>query len=117
MSPLLSALTSLQLGRVRSADRERGTLERAAHRFQAALDARSLRHLPSFGPIVPVLVPSPEAAVLAAQRLRDLGILTQAIRPPTVPAGTARLRITLHAALTDSDVDYLADGLATALRF
>jgi 8-amino-7-oxononanoate synthase len=54
-----------------------------------------------------------EAATLAAaQKLRDRGIIVPAIRPPTVAAGTSRVRITLSAAHTDDQVDRLLDALA-----
>ena len=49
------------------------------------------------GPIVPVLLGSNERALEAMSTLRRHGILAQAIRPPTVPAGSARLRLTVHA--------------------
>jgi 8-amino-7-oxononanoate synthase len=62
--------------------------------------------LPSLGPILPVFVGAPDAAVRISNRLRERGVLVQAIRPPTVPVGTSRLRITAHARLTDQDLDF-----------
>lgn len=62
-------------------------------------------------PIVPVIVGAPEAALQAAAALADRGFLVVAIRPPTVPAGTARLRITFTAAHDDGDVLRLAEAL------
>jgi len=53
--------------------------------------------------------------VTASAALLDVGILVPAIRPPTVPPGTSRLRVTLSAAHTDLDVDRLLTGL-NALR-
>ena len=55
-------------------------------------------------PIVPVLIGDPQAALAASRLLEEEGFLVVAIRPPTVPAGTARLRLTFSAAHPDDDV-------------
>ncbi len=62
-------------------------------------------------PIVPIVIGSEQAAIDAARQLLDRGILVPAIRPPTVPAGTARLRVTLSAAHTDAQVATLKAAL------
>ena len=59
-------------------------------------------------PIVPVILGSATAALEASARLRAEGFLVTAIRPPTVPRGTARLRITFSAAHDEADIDRLA---------
>jgi 8-amino-7-oxononanoate synthase len=69
----------------------------------------------SAGPIVPVVLGDPGRSVGVAQRLRERGFLVPAIRPPSVPQGTSRLRISLTAAHTDDDVDGLARELACML--
>jgi len=51
------------------------------------------------------------AASALSQRLADRGLWVPAIRPPTVPAGTSRLRVSLSAAHTDDDVDRLLETL------
>ena len=61
--------------------------------------------------IVPFLVGEPQAAMAASAALEARGFLVVPIRPPTVPPGTARLRIALSAAHTDIEVDALADAL------
>ena len=61
--------------------------------------------------IVPVVLGSEDAALAAAARLLDAGLLVPAIRPPTVPAGTSRLRVALCAAHTDAEVDRLVNAL------
>ena len=58
-------------------------------------------------PIVPVIVGGADAAMALYERLLDAGTYAMAIRPPTVPDGTCRLRVTLSAAHTDADVDAL----------
>ncbi|MEF8792372.1 8-amino-7-oxononanoate synthase [Thiohalorhabdus sp.] len=63
-------------------------------------------------PILPVVLGEDDAAIAAQGALEEAGYLVQAIRPPTVPEGTARLRITLRAPHTESDVDGLTAALA-----
>ncbi len=60
-------------------------------------------------PIVPVVIGDEEAAMAASRYLESEGFLVVAIRPPTVPAGTARLRLTFTAQHPDDSVDRLAD--------
>lgn len=64
-------------------------------------------------PIVPVVLGDEVRAMVAADDLLDQGLLVPAIRPPTVPAGTSRLRIALSAAHTDDQLDRLATALHT----
>lgn len=77
-----------------------------ARRFTAALDLPEAR-----SPIVPVILGGAEAALAAASDLEAQGLLAVAIRPPTVPAGTARLRATFSALHTDAQVDRLAEAV------
>lgn len=62
-------------------------------------------------PIVPLIVGSPEDAVSLSMKLYENGILIPAIRPPTVPPGTSRLRISLMATHTEDDIDKLINTL------
>jgi len=62
-------------------------------------------------PVIPILVGDERAAVRMADRLADQGLFVPAIRPPTVPVGTSRLRVALSAAHTDAQIAALAAGL------
>ena len=63
------------------------------------------------GPIVPIILNDPRQAVRAAAALEERGLLVAAIRPPSVPQGTSRLRITLSCAHSEADVSQLAGEL------
>ena len=65
-------------------------------------------------PIIPIVVGDEDRALAASGALREQGILVPAIRPPTVPAGTSRLRVTVSAAHCDADLDRLVDALDRA---
>lgn len=91
-------------------------LLRRAKTFRAALKSRGLDTLNSESQIVPVLIGDNERTMTAAQRLREKNILVAAIRPPTVPAGTARLRLSLTLAHSDTDLALAADEIAEAIR-
>ncbi|HUW80828.1 MAG TPA: aminotransferase class I/II-fold pyridoxal phosphate-dependent enzyme [Acidocella sp.] len=67
-------------------------------------------------PIVPVIIGEARAALTASKTLEAAGFLVTAIRPPTVPAGTARLRFTFTASHEDADIDRLVTALKSVLR-
>jgi 8-amino-7-oxononanoate synthase len=80
-------------------------------RFRAAARQLDLPIAASETPIQPVILGTPEAALAAQKALFEAGFWVVAIRPPTVPTGTARLRITLSAAHTNDQVDALVETL------
>jgi 8-amino-7-oxononanoate synthase len=67
-------------------------------------------------PIVPILIGEADRAVTLAARLRGAGLYVPAIRPPTVPPGTSRLRVTLRADHTSEEIARLMRGLAAAFE-
>ncbi|MEW6693125.1 MAG: 8-amino-7-oxononanoate synthase [Pseudomonadota bacterium] len=85
-------------------------------RFRAGAEQLGLRLMPSDTPIQPILVGDAGEALGLSQQLLDTGIQVTAIRPPTVPQGTARLRVTFSAAHSLQDVDRLLTALEN-LRF
>ncbi|MEW6473393.1 MAG: 8-amino-7-oxononanoate synthase [Actinomycetota bacterium] len=64
--------------------------------------------------VLPVVIGEPEAAVALSTRLLDAGVLVTAIRPPSVPPGTSRLRATVMATHTDAEIDRAAAAFAAA---
>ncbi len=95
----------------------RQSLLALAHLLRYELTKRGLEIPPDcVAPIVPVIVGDAEKAVRTARRLEQAGFLVAAIRPPTVPQGTSRIRITLTAAHTEEDVHRLVSELARAAK-
>jgi 8-amino-7-oxononanoate synthase len=105
-----AACTGVRLAR--EADRDRAHLVRLGTRLRGAVQALGFRVPDGVGPIVPIVVGPVDATLDLAARLRQSGINAPPIRPPTVPAGTSRLRVTLRATHTDADVDRLVAALA-----
>jgi 8-amino-7-oxononanoate synthase len=105
----LAALDLVREGSKRARLRERITEARRAIRAAGA------RVPEGVSPIIPVVVGEASAAVALAERLCGEGIYAPAVRPPTVPKGTARLRLSLSADHTSEDVERLASALARNL--
>ncbi len=61
--------------------------------------------------VVPIILGDPSRTLKAAEELRRRGLLVGAIRPPTVPEGGSRLRVSIQAAQTDSDLEQLIDAI------
>ncbi|MGE5105823.1 MAG: 8-amino-7-oxononanoate synthase [Betaproteobacteria bacterium] len=109
--PMLSAALRTSLDIIRADASRRTHLGRLIASLRDALADLAWKLLPSSTPIQPLLVGDASAAVRISDALAVRGILVPAIRPPTVPPGTARLRISLSAAHTLADVDALAGAL------
>ena len=98
----------------RADDWRRQRLGEAIARLRAAATRAGFALLPSQTPIQPLPCGEDAAAMAMAAALEDEGVWVTAIRPPTVPEGGARLRITLSALHSDSDIDLLVDALCRA---
>jgi 8-amino-7-oxononanoate synthase len=108
-----AALEALAVMQEESWRRERLSA-RVAH-YRAGAAQRGLPLADSDSAIQPLLVGAPEQAAALGERLAARGFLVGAIRPPTVPAGTSRLRITLSAAHSEQQVDALLTQLSACL--
>ena len=111
---LPAAIACAALAAVRLAEDEgwrRDHLRSLIGRFRNGAQHRGLDLLPSQTPIQPLVVGDPARALAMSAALRERGLYVTPIRPPTVPAGTARLRITLSAAHTEAEVDRLLEAL------
>jgi 8-amino-7-oxononanoate synthase len=102
---LLSAALRASLTEMAAADAARSHLALLIDRLREGLRARGWRLVDSRTPIQPVILGSNEAALAVGNRLEQSGILVPVIRPPTVPQGMARLRISLSAAHSLADIE------------
>jgi 8-amino-7-oxononanoate synthase len=111
LPPALCAGAEAGVAALRARPELRERLRANIHDFATGLRALGLPARED-APIFPVPMGTPERAVAASQRLRDEGLLVKPIRPPTVPEGTSRLRVTLSAAHTPDDLARLLDALS-----
>jgi 8-amino-7-oxononanoate synthase len=111
----IAAATRASLRLARSEEWRRERLRALVMRFRAGAGQLGLELMDSSAPIQPLLVGEAGRAVALSEALRARGILIGAIRPPTVPAGTARLRITFSAVHSEAQVDRLLDALAEVI--
>ncbi|MCP4881244.1 MAG: 8-amino-7-oxononanoate synthase [Gammaproteobacteria bacterium] len=100
-----AALTAVQL--LRQESWRQTHLQHLITAFRAAALDMGLPLMDSYTAIQPLLIGDADKAMKVSQALRDVGILVTAIRPPTVPVNSARLRITLTAAHTQVQVEQL----------
>jgi len=110
---LLACAVRAALAIIRDDAARRAHLFQLIARFRAGAEGLPWRVLPSGTAIQPLIVGTSAAAIGLSQRLMDRGMWVPAIRPPSVPQGTARLRISLSAAHSDADVDALLAALRT----
>jgi 8-amino-7-oxononanoate synthase len=113
LPPLVAAASRAALKLAREETWRRERLHGLTLRFRAAAAALGVPLAASMTPIQPVIIGESAWALALSEALMNAGFWVAAIRPPTVPAGSARLRITLSAAHRDQDVDALAETLGT----
>lgn len=116
MPPALAAATRVSLQLAEREDWRRLHLQGLVARFREEAAALGYQLMPSPTPIQPLLIGNAREASRLSQALAGRGLAVSAIRPPTVPDGSARLRVTLTAAHTNADLDQLLDALAAERR-
>jgi 8-amino-7-oxononanoate synthase len=110
--PLLAACLLESLRQIKAGDARRERLRSHIAQLREGLaDLRRGLLMPSDTPIQPLVIGANADAVRLSQALLERGLLVPAIRTPTVPANTARLRITLSAAHSAADVSQLVEAL------
>ena len=116
MPPAVAEATRAAVRLLSEDDGPRKKLFSNINRFRHGATELGLQLMESTTAIQPIVFGSSENAVLASEALERAGILVPAIRPPTVPEGTARLRVTLSAAHTEQQVDRLLDALSNLAK-
>ena len=114
--PALAEATRVSLALARRDEWRRERLQTLIRRFRAGAAQLGLPLVDSPTPIQPLMAGNSERARSWSRALESRGIQVIAIRPPTVPEGSARLRITLSATHTDADLHRLLDALAAITK-
>ncbi|MGE0114459.1 MAG: 8-amino-7-oxononanoate synthase [Steroidobacteraceae bacterium] len=109
--PAVATATRASLRLIQREGWRRDHLHHLIARFRQGAKHLGLRLMESATAIQPIVLGTAADALTASQVLLERGFLVAAIRPPTVPAGTARLRVTLSAAHSEKDVDRLLEAL------
>ncbi|ANX03233.1 8-amino-7-oxononanoate synthase [Immundisolibacter cernigliae] len=112
LPPALAEATRAALRLARAESWRREKVQALVARFRAGAGQLGLPLLESTTPIQPLIAGSAQRALAWSAHLERRGLLVPAVRPPTVPEGTARLRIVLTAAHEEAQVDRLLDALA-----
>jgi 8-amino-7-oxononanoate synthase len=114
LPPALAAASSEAVRQARRDDWRRDKLAGLIERFRTRATAAGLELMPSDTPIQPVLCGADAQALAWSAALEASGYWVPAIRPPTVPEGQARLRVTLSALHSPEEIDGLVDALVRA---
>lgn len=114
--PALAYALSESLRLISQGDELRAHLQKMIAQLRSGLTDLPWRLMPSGTAIQPLLVGENQQALQLSEGLRARGVWVAAIRPPTVPQGTARLRITLSAAHSEADVTQLIEALHELAR-
>ncbi|MEE4675540.1 8-amino-7-oxononanoate synthase [Pseudomonas alliivorans] len=109
--PALACATLKSLELLRTEQWRREHLSQLIRQFRQGAEQLRLQLMDSFTPIQPILIGDAGRALRLSQLLRERGVMVTAIRPPTVPVGSARLRVTLSAAHTEAQVQLLLNAL------
>jgi 8-amino-7-oxononanoate synthase len=111
MPPMLAQAARAALQIIRQENQLRFKVQDSADYLRTKLQTMGFDTMNSSTPIIPILIKDPLQAKAMSRRLLEQGIFVQAIRPPTVPTGKARLRLTVMAPHTQDDLDQLLNAV------
>jgi len=110
----LAAAVACSVAIAATLDDRRAYLAELSERFRQFLQGQGYGTLSSSTQIVPLVTRTPQAALDLSTALREHGVLAPAVRPPTVPQGTSRVRFSLSAVLSEEDFDLLCEAVKQA---
>jgi len=109
--PAIAAAAAESIAVMRDEPQRQSRVRALASRLRTELTGQGLELLPGDSPIVPIVLGEADVALRAADRLRVAGLLVVAVRPPTVPRGGSRLRVTVSCDHTDAELACLIEEL------
>jgi len=112
--PAVAAALDASLDVIAAEPGRRERVRFLARYLRARLTVAGIAVAPGDSPIIPVIIGENERAVAVAAALQQVGFDVRAIRPPTVPAGTARLRVSINVNLSEEVLDGFVDQLCAA---
>jgi 8-amino-7-oxononanoate synthase len=115
LPPAVAAASRTSLRLIQEESWRREHLQTLIHAFRKGAEDSGLQLMPSASPIQPIMIGDEEKALRISKKLFERGFWVVAIRPPTVPAGTSRLRITLSAEHSLQQVENLLSALRQAI--
>lgn len=116
LPPMIAQAARVALQIMRDEPHRQDRVRALAQRVRAGLKAAGCKLLRGDSPVIPLIVGSEAAALNAAEVLKQRGLLVPAIRPPTVPPGSSRLRVTVSCEHTDDEIQSLIETVSSVLR-
>jgi 8-amino-7-oxononanoate synthase len=110
LSPLVASIATAAVSEASADDGGRARIRSVASQLRERLTVLGVSVASRTGPILPIVLGSEARALTWKQALAEHGVRVQAIRPPTVPSGTSRLRVTARASLTDADLERVVEA-------
>ena len=111
LPPAVAVASSASLQLLQSQQWRRDKLNKLISRFRSGVSQIGLKLMESETAIQPILIEDNQQVLAIGEQLRNFGFMVGTIRPPTVPVGQARIRITLSAGHSEQQVDALVDAL------
>ena len=111
LSPAQAGAASAAIDVIRDGVEKRNALRAVAKQFRERLAESGWKTNDFDSPIVPILIGEADETLKLRNHLQEHGILVGAVRPPTVPPGTSRLRVSLHSGVTEAQLTDLLDAL------